>query len=115
MVIEPFKVETTGTQQCDVAALGLVLIRRWVLEAMLGDEDPDDFFWFDWLGRNSQDVRFYWKAREVGARVGVDRDNDIGHIGKKVYYMEDFYDRREVLRQDLIASGDYTMEVEHGH
>ena len=51
MTIKPFQVARTGTQEYDVAALGLVLIRRWVLEAMLGDEDPAGFFWFDWLGR----------------------------------------------------------------
>lgn len=116
MVIEPFKVQSTGTQRCDVAALGLVLIRRWVLEAMLGDDDPADHFWFDWLGRNSQDVRFYWEARKVGAKVGVDRDNAIGHIGKKIYYMQDFYDRREQLRQELMESGEWTDEgAEHGY
>ena len=94
MVMDPQFATETGTQRIDVAALGLVLIRRWVLEAMLGDKDPADFFWFDWLGHNSQDVRFYWKAKQVGAKAGVDRDNPIGHIGKKIYTMQQFYDWR---------------------
>ena len=44
MILHPFRVATEGTQEYDVAALGLVLVRRWVLEAMLGDEDPEEFF-----------------------------------------------------------------------
>jgi len=107
MVIEPFKVQRTGTQPCDVAALGCVLIRRWVLEVMLGEEDPAEFFWFDWLGRNSQDVRFYHRAKQIGARVGVDRDNAIGHIGKKIYTMDDFFEQRERLQERLIAEGNF--------
>lgn len=94
MRIDPLFATETGTQTVDVAALGLVLVRRWVLEAMLGDEHPENFFWFDWLGHNSQDVRFYWKTREVGALTGVDRDNPVGHIGKKIYTMQQYYDWR---------------------
>ena len=92
-VIEPLKTWKTGTQPVDCAALGCVLIRRWVIEAMMGDNDPEEFFWFDWRGRNSQDITFYARVKELtGARVGVDRDNHIGHMGTKMWTMRDFWD-----------------------
>ena len=92
--ISPANVWKEGTQPMDGAALGCVLIRRWVLEEMLGDNDPSEFFWFDWRGRNSQDVVFYARVRELldgRARVGVDRDNAIGHVGKRIWTMGDFW------------------------
>ena len=90
--LAPLEVWKTGTQPYDAAALGCVFIRRWVIEAMLGDNDPTEYFWFDWRGRNSQDVVFYRRVKEMtGARVGVDRDNAIGHVGKKVFTMTDFH------------------------
>ena len=92
-IIEPPTTWKTGTQPFDCAALGCVLIRRWVIEAMMGDTDPEEYFWFDWRGRNSQDVHFYGKVKELGGvRVGVDRDNAVGHVGKRVYTMTDFWD-----------------------
>jgi len=88
-------VAETGTQQYDGAALGCVLIRRQVLVEMLGDADPEEFFWFEWVGRNSQDVNFYGRVKELGwPRVGVDRDNPIAHVGKMFYTMNDFYTMR---------------------
>jgi len=99
--LEPISVAETGTQQYDGAALGCVLIRRWVLEAMLGDNDPEDYFWFDWRGRNSQDVQFYAKVKKLtGARVGVDRDNPIVHIGQAYYTMQDFYTGRNRWKEE---------------
>jgi len=109
-VVKPLDVSLTGTQEYDVAALGLVLVRRWVLEAMLGDNDPAEYFWMDWRGRNSQDIQFYAGARAVGARVGVDRDNPIGHVGQKIYNMMDFYRAQERLEQTAKEK----MEVNHG-
>jgi len=104
-VLEPMKVAETGTQQYDGAALGCVLIRRWVLEAMLGDNEPRDYFWFDWRGRNSQDIVFYARAQAVGARVGVDRDNSIGHHGSKIYTMREFYEKREQFVREAMKNG----------
>lgn len=100
--LEPMTVWDEGTQPVGGAALGLVLIRRWVLDTMRGNKRPDEAFWFDWVGRNSQDVHFYGKAQKVGARVGVDRDNSIGHIGKHIYTMKDFYRARtEFLKKNV--------------
>lgn len=113
-VIRPMGVWRNGTQPVDCAALGLVLIRRWVLDAMLeqADWNPDECFWFDWRGRNSQDVRFYARARDVGARTGIDRDNDIGHIGQKVYTMSEYYQfmdwaekEEATAKQEVLANG----------
>ena len=94
MLLSPVNVAESGTQEYDGAALGCVLIRRWVLEAMRGDAATEDWFPFDWHGRNSQDVVFYHRARAVGARVGVDRDNALIHIGEAEYRMEDFFEQR---------------------
>ena len=97
--IRGYEVARTGTQEHSVAALGLVLIRRHVLVRMLGDNNPEDYFWFEWRGRNSQDVQFYGNAQEVGARVGVDRDNPIAHIGKKKYTMNEYYEMMDQARR----------------
>ena len=90
--IEPMAVTKTGTQRYEGACLGLVLIRRWVLEALQNTYDPAKTFWFDWKGRNSQDVVFYARTWfELGIPVGVDRDNHIRHVGKKIYSMDDHW------------------------
>jgi len=106
-ILKPFEVWEKGTQPVDGAALGVVLIRRWVLDAMRGDKGLDEAFWFDWRGRNSQDVNFYGKAHALGARVGVDRDNDVGHVGRHIYTMADFYKgRQEFLnKQEVTQDG----------
>lgn len=85
----------TGTQEMDGASFGLVLIRRWVLEAMLGGQDPREYFWCDWRGRNSQDIVFYARAKAVGARVGVDRDANLGHLTCQVRTIQDFWNAME--------------------
>ena len=72
----------TGTMPYEGAAFGFTLIRRWVLEEMLGDNDPSGYEWAEIQKSCSLDIPFYWKARELGARVGVDRDNWIGHVGR---------------------------------
>lgn len=84
------EVETQGTQEYDGSGLGLVLIRRWLLEAMAGERDLEDCLWFYWKGHSSPDIAFYQNAQRLGARVGVDRDNRIGHIGKRIWTFADF-------------------------
>ena len=85
----------SGTQAVDGAAMGLVLIRRWVLDAMMAGAKPSETFWCEWHGGNSQDITFYWKAREVGAKAAVDRDANIGHIAQVVRTPDDFWAKRE--------------------
>lgn len=99
MSVDPNIVSEKGTQEYDGAALGLVMIRRWVLEEMLGDSEIEDWFPFDWHGRNSQDVVFYYRASLVGARVGVDRDNCLIHVGEAEFTMEQFYTKRQEARR----------------
>jgi len=79
-----------GTQPVDVAALGLVFIRRQVLEAMLGDRDPSQFSWFNLIGRSSQDIDFYWRVKELGFQAAIDRNEWVGHVGKYTWGKEDF-------------------------
>ena len=96
-------VELSGTQEYDGAGLGCVLIRRQVIELMLDGRDPDTFLWFNWDRHNSQDVWFYNLAREIGARVGVDRDNWLLHWGKYPWGKNDFDNWRERGRAEIAA------------
>jgi hypothetical protein len=84
-----------GTQEVDGAAMGLVLIRRWVLDAMLAGGNPQETWWCEWYGGNSQDITFYYKAKELGARAAVDRDAQIGHIARTVRTVDDFWSLRK--------------------
>jgi hypothetical protein len=86
----PFNVQRSGTQRYDGSGLGLVMIRRWLLEELLGDSPIEHFQWFYWDGPSSPDVQFYRDAKQAGAILGVDRDNRIGHIGKRTYTFADF-------------------------
>lgn len=90
-------VQLEGTQEYDGAALGLALIRRWVLEAMLAEQggDPESALWFESYKANSLDIPFYVRAWALGARVAVDRDNWIGHVGQYVWTKADFLQARE--------------------
>ena len=93
------KVESSGTQEHEGAAMGLMLCRRWVLDAMLNGGDPEEYQWCEWKGRNSQDLWFYWKARGIGARAGVDRDARIKHIGERLWDFDDFIEARAKIRE----------------
>ena len=98
------KAEREGTQEYHGACLGLVLIRRWVLEKLQITYDPQESFWFEWRGRNSQDVNFYARTHfEAKARTGVDRDNDIIHIGKKKWTMKEYWETMdaELRKQEV--------------
>lgn len=85
-------IATTGTQAYDGAAFGFALIRRWVLEEMLGDEDDEHFQWAELIGEGSPDVPFFYKTAQMGAKSGVDRDNHIGHVGEKVYNVNEYHE-----------------------
>jgi hypothetical protein len=83
-------IEYEGTQEFDGAALGFVLIRRWVLEEMVSGENIDTYEWVKCYGDVSGDIPFYFKAHALGARVGVDRDNRVIHVGPYKYTHDDF-------------------------
>jgi hypothetical protein len=84
------RVAESGTQQTPCAALGLVFIRRRVLEGMLGDADPATFEWFKMLGASSLDLWFYREVQRLGFRAGVDRDEWIGHVGRYIWGKGDY-------------------------
>ena len=83
------RIERTGTWAVDGAALGFVLVRRGVLEAMCGDNDPELFMWAECIRECSPDMPFYYRAHEAGATVGVDMDNPVIHIGSYRYSLAD--------------------------
>lgn len=91
---ELHKVELEGTQEYDGAALGLVFIRRSVLEEL----GP---YRFQWTRANSQDIEFYVQAHAKGFKTGVDRDSWIGHVGQKVWTKEDFIEWRATAEKHL--------------
>jgi len=88
------QVQRTGTQEVDGSVFGLAFIRRWVLDAMLAGGKPADWHPCAWVGGNSQDIQFYGKARDLGARTGVDRDANIGHGAYTVMGVGDFWAAR---------------------
>jgi hypothetical protein len=110
-ILNPMLVAKTGTQEYDGAACGLMIVRRWVLEAMMIDPNLDECSWFDWWGRNSQDVVFYHRARDVGARTGVDRDNPVDHWGDKKYTMAQFYARQDRWKKAELEVGQEVNRV----
>lgn len=76
------------TSECteDVAAIGThaVLIRRRVLEGMLGNNDPSTFEWF-YYPRNtktSEDIAFSVEARNAGFKLGATTGVKAGHISR---------------------------------
>ena len=101
--LDPLAVTRTGTQQYDCAALGLVLIRRWLLEEM-AKQGAAETGWFQINGRNSLDIGFYVQAQALGARVGVDRDNSIVHWGRWGWTMEQFYRWQEQQMVGIVAA-----------
>jgi len=108
--LNQMEVQESGTQVVDGAALGVVLIRRWVLDALRGDRHPEEANWFEWVGHNSQDVNFYGKVHALGARVGVDRDNDVGHVGKVIYTMRQFYEARDKFKREQKEKQEVTQD-----
>mgnify|MGYP001053843199 CR=1 FL=1 len=106
VILNPMAVQRTGTQEYDGAALGCVLIRRWVLEAMQGDRAQDEWYPFDWHGGNSQDIVFYARAHALGARTGVDRDNSLIHVGDHEYTQEQFFEQRDRALQEEKAKAE---------
>lgn len=105
VLVEMADVQETGTQEHDGAAMGLILVRRWVLDAMLDGQDADWYQWCEWRGRNSQDLWFYYKAHQAAdVRVGVDRDARLGHIGERVWTFDDFLDARARAKAAAAAS-----------
>ena len=105
-------VAETGTQEVDVAALGCVLIRRRVLEAMRQEGDHigsplRDFHPFQPQGVSSLDMWFYREVKRLGFKAAVDRDNWIGHVGRYLWGPEDWKRAMEILR---CAQGDNLAE-----
>lgn len=102
--IELAKMRARGTQEYDGAALGCVLIRRWVLERMWRGSDVGsglplaDAQWFRWVGHSSQDIDFYIRAKALGARTGVDRDVWLAHVGRYIWDRSDWEEARRENR-----------------
>ena len=84
----------TGTQPVDGSVFGLAFIRRWVLDAMLAGGKPSFWHPCEMIGANTQDIQFYGKARDVGAKVGVDRDANLGHGAYTTVGVQDFWAAR---------------------
>lgn len=93
-------VERRGTVEVDAAGLAFTLIRRHVLEAKLGDLPLKGFFPFTYgAGWESDDIPFSAWCRENGYRMGIDTENDIGHIGCHSYGWDDYVEWQEGLAE----------------
>lgn len=72
----------------DVDAVGMAftLVRRHVLESMIGEYGSGWTIWFDWgMHSEGEDIRFSRRVRERGFRLAVDTHCKIGHIGARSY------------------------------
>lgn len=69
--------ETVAVDACTTA---FTLIRRRVLEAMVENDNPMDSFFFVIDKRNSEDVTFSYRARQLGFRLGCDTSVSVGHL-----------------------------------
>lgn len=75
----------------DATGLAFTLIKRHVLEAMTNEYGPNftDYFMYD-RGRESEDIYFFRRARELGFRIGIDTIAKPYHIGQKAQGWTDF-------------------------
>lgn len=75
-----------GLIEVDGVGMGFCLIKRKVFEAM-----SYPWFEYDMKQKISSDIQFCLKAKEKGFRVFVDTDVRFGHVGEKVYTVEEDY------------------------
>lgn len=112
-------VEKKGTAEVDAVGLAFTLIRRRVLEAMIGDRPLKLFFPFKYgAGWESDDMPFSAWCRENGFRMGIDLENDIGHLGCHSYGWDDYVEWQENLaevdRAKLLHRVEYEQHVDVG-
>jgi hypothetical protein len=97
--------EQQGTMQTDAVGLAFTLIRRSVLAAMLGDQDIELWFPFEYgAGWESDDIPWSARCREMGFRMGIDTDHPIGHIGCHSYGWNDYLEWQAKLTEVERAS-----------
>lgn len=83
----------------DMVGLAFTLIRRRVFEAMLGESAPEQGFFFSYgPGRESDDVPFCRRVRELGFRMAVDTAVKIDHIGAFAYGWHQYQALRRVKK-----------------
>jgi hypothetical protein len=114
----PDRFDNGGIMEVDAVGLAFTLIRRHVFEAMVDREyGPEWSYWFESMtrqklfrimqenpdmalehstffqygdGRESDDIAFCMRAKELGFRMCVDPSVKIGHIGKTVFGWDEF-------------------------
>lgn len=69
----------------DMTGLAFTLVRRHVLEAMIGQWGPAWTYFFPFVSGQSDDAEFCGNARRLGFKIGVCLPVEIGHLGKKIY------------------------------
>lgn len=68
--------------EVDAVGLAFTLIKRHVIEEMTGEYGPDHTFYFSYgPGKESDDIPFSRRCRELGFKLGVDISTKIRHIG----------------------------------
>jgi hypothetical protein len=91
--------------ECDAVGFGAVLIKRWVLEKMI----PPRFMSTSPTG---EDILFCYNAKEqVGARVFVDTETKIAHLGAPKIIEEKDYEEANNIDQVREVYGDYKAEI----
>lgn len=93
--------------ECDAVGFGAVLIKRWVIEKY----QPPRFMSTSPTG---EDILFCYNARQsIGAKVYVDTDTKIAHLGHpKIITEKDFEDANQIDKVREVY-GDYDISI-HG-
>lgn len=80
----------SGAIEVDAVGLAFTLVRREVLESMVGEYGPEWTSWFDFgLHSEMEDIRFSKRVREHGFTMCVDTSAKIGHVGTYTYGWRD--------------------------
>lgn len=91
--------DTADVVEIDATGAAFLLIETAVFGAIMGGPFPSyeerlklpPWPFFEWVGTMGEDMRFCLKAKKAGCRIFVDTRINIGHVGKKVFDITDFW------------------------
>ena len=103
--------ELTGRKEVDAVGFGCVLMKTEVLKGV--HAKYNDFF--SPIGKVGEDLSFCWRAKQAGYKLVCDFDIQLGHMGNKLFTIEDF--KKEGISNDgqtNSSRSDEKEEAENG-
>lgn len=93
-MVETFVTDQGRLEETAVAGTHCCMVRRRVLEAILGDHDPATFEWFSYPRHeeDSDEVSLSHEARALGFKIGATTAIRVGHISEVVTGWETYQD-----------------------